>query len=163
VAGLDVDVVRVGCTVAAQVATVLRPDAYIETEIGSTLDITRAALASLGFRPLFAGDSYDMQLALTSEGEPFDLTGAKIWFTVKAAYTDADSAAALQLVSTDTTPGVEVVGVGTGQVLLHLWADDTDSMAGSWKYDIKVKRGSLHIRAAVGIIELQPVVTRSLR
>lgn len=101
-------------------------------------DITLNGLKRDGYRPLHAGDDYRYGMTLyDADGNPIDLTGAEIWFTVKRAQADSDADAKLQLTS---EAGIEIdVDPTTGKFALCFTAEDTADLFGIWWYDLQVK------------------------
>lgn len=79
------------------------------------------------------GDTYPIDLTIeTALGEPVDLTGCTVFFTVKRNIQDADSKAMISKnVTSHNSPT-------TGQTSISLSASDVDYV-GEFYYDIKVK------------------------
>jgi hypothetical protein len=124
-------------------------------------DITADYLIKSGFRPIHSGDDYDHSFTVERAGTPLDLTGAKIWFTVKESFNESD-AEALLAYSSDDTSQIEITNVLNGEFIVHLKAADTEVMAGTWSYDIQVKLGTGKIiTIARGVIEFLPHVTQT--
>ena len=113
-----------------------------------------------GFRPIHAGDDYEHAFTAEQAGSAMDISGAKIWLTVKRNQADADSAALLQY----STAGVNIQitdGVN-GQFTVFFGSADTADLAGTWWYDIKVRFVSGKIlRLAYGRIEFLPNITQA--
>lgn len=124
-------------------------------------DITFKRLHKDNFRPIHAGDDYDHDFVIFRAGSSLDLTGAKVWFTVKEKTTDSDSQAKLAYDSTDTTE-IEITDATAGKFTIHLKSDDTADLEGVWLYDIKTKLSTDKIiRIARGVIEFLPNITRA--
>lgn len=79
------------------------------------------------------GDTKIYTLTYTdSDGEPLDLTGYTVWFTVKENVDDTDASAKIQkeiTSHTDPTNGITTVTLDPA---------DTDDLAGSYHYDIQL-------------------------
>lgn len=124
-------------------------------------DITSRTLIASGARPIHAGDHYDYRFALTEEGSPLSLEGAKIWFTVKESDTDSDADAKLQLTS-DEVEEIEVPTPITGVFYLHLAPVMTEDLTGTWLYDLQIRRTSgAVVTVAYGAFEFLPNVTKT--
>jgi hypothetical protein len=125
-------------------------------------DITAEYLIRSSFRPIHAGDDYDHSFMVERPpGTPLELTGAKIWFTVKQEVSQSDEEALLQY-TTDDNSQIEIIDAPGGAFVIHLKSDDTGEMAGSWIYDIQVKLGTGKvITIARGVIEFLPQVTQN--
>jgi hypothetical protein len=127
-------------------------------------DITEKTLSQGSYRVLHAGDDYDYQFTVKRVGVAINLTGAKIWFTIKARDTEDDNNAKLQLTS-DTVAEIEVTDAPNGVFLVKFRAEgakSTANLAGEWIYDMQVKTSDPEIiTLARGIIEFLPNLTRS--
>ena len=125
-------------------------------------DITVDFLTKSNFRPIHAGDDYDHDFIVFRAGSSLDITGSKLWFTVKERSTDTDSQAKLAYTSTDVTE-MEITDPTGGKFTLHLKAADTTNLEGTWLYDIQVKLSTDKlITIARGVIEFLPNITRAL-
>lgn len=125
-------------------------------------DITADYLIKSNFRPIHAGDDYDHSFTVERAGAPLDLSGAKIWFTIKEEESDTDAEALLQYDS-DTVSDIEITDAVNGKFIIHLQSADTLQLNGVWLYDIKTKLATgkiLHI--ARGTIELLATITRAV-
>lgn len=81
------------------------------------------------------GDSHTLHLAFKINGQPMDLTGATVFFTVKQDLNDPDSMAQIaKTVNSFDDPE-------TGIVDIELTEDDT-AVAGEYYYDIQLKQSS---------------------
>jgi hypothetical protein len=103
------------------------------------------------------GDTGRLDVAVTDEdGEPFDLTGATLFLTVKNALTDADSAAVIRKEVTahdDATAGESHFDIATGD----------NATAGTRYYDVQVKTATNDIFTLFGGVwrVLADVTTRT--
>jgi hypothetical protein len=128
-------------------------------------DITAENLARQSYRVLHAGDDYDYQFTVTREGTPLDLTGAKLWFTVKGSRVESDAQSMLQLTELD---GISVTSPAAGVFLVQFRGEGTKStadLAGKWDYDLTAKLSGAApnlITLARGVIEFLPNITRSV-
>jgi hypothetical protein len=131
-------------------------------------DIVASDLIEKGYRPIHAGDDYEHRFTVTRSSSALDLTGAKIWFTVKENSVESDAEAKLQLTSDDTTE-IEITDVEGGIFLVKFKGSggsqkDTSDLEGKWIYDIQVKLGAPDltvITIAYGQIEFLQNLTRS--
>lgn len=127
-------------------------------------DITADNLRGDGARVLHAGDSYTHTFTLKRGGVAVDLTGAKIWFTVKDSNRAEDAAARLQLDSTDASQ-IEITDAEAGVIevkLVGTGAKSTELLAGRKLYDLQVLLASGElITWAHGTIEFLPGITRA--
>lgn len=135
--------------------------------MSATYDITAKNLERAGYRAIHAGDDYDHQFTVTRAGTPLDLTGAKLWFTIKEDSSLPDDAAKLQYDSALPAPGpnVEITNPADGEFTIHLRDTDTAGLEGLWPYDIKARLGAAGapiIRLARGKIEFLPNLTRTI-
>ena len=124
------------------------------------IPLTVDALRQAGKRVLVAGDNYDLVFVLKRSGTAVNLTGAKIWFTVKRSVAQTDSAADLQL-DTDTPADISITDAANGQVTVYLKPSNTESLEGSWLYDLQVLLSGKVTTYAQGKIEFLPNVTRT--
>jgi len=131
-------------------------------------DITAESLASQNFRPLHAGDDYFYRFTLVDDvGDPIDLTGAKVWFTIKESSTQADAVAKLQL-SSASIDEIEIAVPVDGLFYVKFKGTGTKPTAdleGAWEYDLQVKAvisGVTKIITVIwGTIEFLPNITRA--
>jgi hypothetical protein len=122
------------------------------------LDITTSYLLHANYRPVIAGDDYTINFTAYQDSVAIDLTGAKIWFTIKKSSAILDPGS-LQY-STDDTDQIEVTSPTEGKFSIYLGAADTAPLAGTWEYDIKVKLNTTEIkRLAIGKIEFMESIT----
>lgn len=126
-------------------------------------DITADALEQAGFRAIHAGDDYDHDFTATRDGNALDLSGGKVWFTVKEDSKLADNQAKLQVDSDGAD--LTITDAGAGEFTVHLRDTATSGLEGLWPYDIKARlgaAGSPVIRLARGKIEFLPNLTRAI-
>ena len=69
------------------------------------------------------------------DGNPIDLTGATVYFTVKSAY-DTDNTDSTALIQKNITSHTNPTA---GQTVLNLSETDTDVAAGKYLFDFKLK------------------------
>jgi hypothetical protein len=123
-------------------------------------DITSDFLTRSNFRSIHAGDDYDHKFTAVFAGVE-DLTGAKIWFTIKAEPTDSDAEAKLAYTS-DTIAQIEIVDPPNSKFVIHLKGSDTALLAGVLSYDIQAKLSSGKIvTLARGVIEFLNNLTQA--
>jgi hypothetical protein len=129
-------------------------------------DITEENLRLNSFRVLHAGDDYDYRFVISEGSSVMDLTGAKVWFTMKESTLESDAAAKLQLTSDDTDE-VEIVAPATDGVIIIKFkssgAKSTENLEGIWDYDVQILTASNRVMTvAAGKIEFLPNLTRSI-
>jgi hypothetical protein len=128
-------------------------------------DILADDLARQGFRVLHAGDDYDYTFTVTRDGSPLDLTGAKLWLSVKGSRVESDAEAKLQLTEAD---GISITNAAGGVFVVQFrgeGAKTTANLAGKWPYDMQAKLSGAApnlITLARGTIEFLPNITRSV-
>lgn len=88
---------------------------------------------------IWRGDTWEEDWVLTQEdGNPFDLTGVKLFFTVKTDPTIADVSANLRLTSTPSS-GITITDAANGEVSLSITQSQTAALTPqSYYYDIQV-------------------------
>lgn len=101
-------------------------------------------------------DSYSFPITLEqSNGEPLDITGYTIFFTVKAMASAEDSTAIIQKNITEHTDPTE------GESLITLTSTDTDQTAGEYWYDVQIKSPSGNITSCeAGKFEILQDITK---
>lgn len=129
-------------------------------------DITAEALSGAGFRPLHAGDDYEYTFTVTQDGLPVNLTGAKLWLTVKTDPAASDEDAKLQLTSASINE-IEIVNATQGRFVVKFasgGSKPTGNLAGTWLYDLQVKLAgpSRIVTLARGAIEFLENITRAV-
>lgn len=129
-----------------------------------TYDITQQELKNANKRPLHAGDDYEHLFTVTGKGS---LVGAKIWLTVKENATDDDTAAKLQLDSSDADQ-IEITDGAAGEFMVKFRSAEngvsghtTDLIAGTWVYDIQIKTAAGITTSIDGVIEFAPNITKA--
>lgn len=124
------------------------------------VDITADYLTHARFRVLHAGDDYDFTFRALQEGVAIDLSGAKIWLTIKKKSSDKDPG--LLQYSTEEITQIEITDEDEGYFVVHFGAADTANLEGVWLYDIKARLGSGKLmRFARGSIEFLANLTRA--
>lgn len=78
------------------------------------------------------GDTHTLHLAITSAGQPFDLTDCIVSFTAKTDLSQTDAQA--QIAKTIDT----YVAPESGELDIELTSDDTDT-AGDYYYDVQIR------------------------
>ena len=90
---------------------------------------------TINLKPLYRGDDYPIPLAFTKNGEPEDITGWKIYFTVKHLDSDTDDDAVIKYDITDHSDPTN------GKSLIFLTNGETgDILPGKYVYDIQYKK-----------------------
>lgn len=129
-------------------------------------DIVSERLRANSYRPLHAGDDYDHKFTATRGGVALDLTGAKIWLTIKENSVELDSEAKLQLTS-DSSDEIEITNAVNGEFTVKFrgtGSKSTEDLEGEWLYDLQVKLGApaeTLITLVYGKIEFLINLTRS--
>lgn len=93
----------------------------------------------MSIKDFYRGNSELYELTITdSAGNPIDLTGCTIWFTMKVDPNDSDSDAAIQKIVTEHSDPTH------GKTKVNLTAVDTRNLAPnkSYFYDFKYKNAS---------------------
>lgn len=81
------------------------------------------------------GDDFAFEVSLSSEGQPIDLTGHTIYFTVKKNITnDLNDELALIKVTVDTFNNPE-----SGKQIIEVSRNLTNIAPGNYEYDIQIK------------------------
>lgn len=91
------------------------------------------------------GDDYENTVAVTdADGNPVDLTGAKLWFTIKKKPDDDDANAVVQYDSEGDPNNIWVEGAATNGIIGFLISasDSKDIAPRSYYYDFQVKLSS---------------------
>lgn len=127
-------------------------------------DITAQNLLRRKARGLHAGDSYTHSFTASRGGIALDLTGAKIWFTVKQHTQETDAEAKLQLTSDDAAE-IEITSALEGIFAVKFvgeGAKTTADLEGEWIYDIQIRLSTNEIiTLTYGKIEFLPNITRT--
>ena len=109
------------------------------------------------------GDSVVLSGSLTLGGDPYDLSGASLWFTAKTKHTDADEDAIFQKTVGD---GITVVSAAQGLISVAIDPDDTSSLSAVktqlvWDLQVVDSEGNVYT-AASGYLIVNPDVTESI-
>lgn len=107
---------------------------------------------------IIRGDDINITLAFTdTDGDPVDLTGSTLFFTVKEKLSDVDDDAVIEK---DVTSHTNPTG---GVTVLALTSTDTDINAGSYYWDIQIKNEAGKIASSQkGLLKvLQDVTLRT--
>jgi hypothetical protein len=126
------------------------------------LDLTASYLRSQNFRPLHAGDHYDMEFTAKQAGIALNLK--RVWLTIKRTEDDPDSAALLRFLRFDSEDAseIEITDAGAGQFTAKFTPSRTSAIPGLWPYDIQVETTDDEIiTMARGHIELLGHSTRA--
>lgn len=105
---------------------------------------------------------------LGANGAPLDLTGAKVWWTMKRSFSDLDASAIAQVTTVSSTPpggGITVTNAAEGRIAIKCPAEATSELTAAtheFVYDIQVKDAVGDIATAeTGEIKIEPDVTRA--
>ena len=108
---------------------------------------------------LIRGDTWSFPLTFTSDGQPVDITGATVSFTLKKNYNDPDSSA---LISIDNTSHIDPAN---GQTIIEVSASSTANLEApkSYFFDFQIKFADGSVKTIQsGIIEVLPDITRRI-
>ena len=113
----------------------------------------------------YQGNSVDINLSVfrADNGAAFDITGSKIWFTIKSAYTDPDSSALLQV--TSDTSAISFVNPTMGTAVISLTPASTQSLPTgvALRYDVQIKTAANKVYTiTVDNVTVMPKVTDAL-
>jgi hypothetical protein len=105
---------------------------------------------------VYRGDDKDIVLTITDGGTPLNITGYKVYMTVKTSTEDTDANAKIaKTVTSHTTPA-------SGITTVSLTNTDTDISPGSYYYDVQYKDTNNKIKTIIfGDFVVLPDVTRS--
>lgn len=82
----------------------------------------------------YRGDQRTIRVTITVEGVPIDITGDKLFVTLKGSRDDLDVDAALQVIAVQPADANSVAGIG----FVTLTKDDTDGITpGRYWYDVQ--------------------------
>lgn len=98
---------------------------------------------------LTPGDDFVYTATVVDEdGDPYDLSGATLWWTAKARLSDADddAVAALYWVSGGSASGITVATPATGEAAIRLTPDETDD------FTQRAHHWDLQLSDAVGVV-----------
>jgi hypothetical protein len=115
---------------------------------------------------MIRGDDNTYRITVKDEDEEkVDLTGSKIWFTVKKKYTDDDDDAEISL-TTDVATELLILDqvANKGQVMVYVKNVHTQDLSkGYHVYDMQVKTSGAAIKTVLkGPLEVKRDVTRSI-
>lgn len=120
----------------------------------------------MGAFTLIRGDTLLLDVQVKKNGVPVDITGWKVWFTVKRNFPDADNNAVYQANSTDGSGDVTITSSTQGKVTVRMPALKTFAFPdGMTKliYDVQTKDASgVTATVDVGTVTVSPDVTRAL-
>lgn len=110
---------------------------------------------------MYRGDTKVFDVTVAVSGTPVNLTGAVLWFTVKAG----DAADALALFQKSTGDGIAHANQGTDPGEAAITVDPIDTSAarpGSYLYDLQLVQGSAVTTLEKGVFTLLADVTLSV-
>ena len=113
-------------------------------------------------RTMYRGDSLRLNMAITRDLLPVDLTGATIRMTAKHAWTDDDSAAVFQ-VSTPSS-GIVITNVALGLAEVNVPAAETlaFTVMTTLVYDIQLTESvGIVTTLEAGLLTVYPDITRT--
>lgn len=125
---------------------------------------TLAPLSANGNLATTRGDSTIFYVTCTEDGAAVDLTGCKLWFTVKRNLSDLDVDAIIRR-TTDTAMGIVVATPQTGIAVITLDPVQTVTLlrAETLFWDIQVRTfAGLINTAASGLMDVALDVTRGM-
>lgn len=149
---------RVGSTWAAWPTVVV-----IAVRVGRRGSLSDA----MGTYAMKRGDTFKLPdiYAKTSTGVTINLTGAKVWFTVKRAHAQFDTAAVHRADTTDGSGHVTIADAASGRITAKMPAIATVGFADGKQglvYDVQVKDSAGDIFTVdEGTITVTPDVTRA--
>lgn len=111
---------------------------------------------------MLRGDTFSWTTIVQRDGQAVDLTGAKIWFTGKLLYTDADNAAVFQKTELSGVTIDPDQVANRGKITVTLQPADTAALPGKLTtvyYDVQVLLGGRIETADLGTIVVSPDVT----
>ena len=100
---------------------------------------------------IYRGDEPTYILTIKNYGANVNLTGYKIWFTVKESYSDADDDAVIQMSSADVSE-IEILDQTSykGQVKIYLSKTETALLSqGTYVFDVQMKTSAGKILTVV--------------
>lgn len=110
------------------------------------------------------GDDWEYEATILDEqGDPFDLTGATAWFTLKRdrEQDDADAPVTLYWVSAGASDGIAVADESTGVATISMTAAQTDDLTlPTYLWDIQVRSAGKTTTVASGTMSVEADVTR---
>lgn len=105
---------------------------------------------------IYQGDDVSFEVNITENKVPVDITGWKLYFTVKKHYSDTDDDAIFQKDVTDHTSPLQ------GQTHITLTNEETsDAALGNYYFDVQVRDENNKFQTIInGRFRVQPQVTR---
>lgn len=113
---------------------------------------------------IIRGDGRKYEIIVTDDdGDVVNISGAKIWFTVKKGYEDTDANAIFQLDS-DTVTEIEITDAVAGKAVIYIKASDTSGLAiRSYFFDIQIVETGREPRTLIiGMLIVRVDVTLSI-
>lgn len=112
---------------------------------------------------IFRGDTVVIQMTITEDDIPMNLTGYSVWFTMKKVITDAD--AATGAIQKTVGSGIVLLDTVNGLIEITIAPGDTAPNDGVQKYeaDVQIKHtasGKIET-VARGTITFEPDITRA--
>lgn len=110
------------------------------------------------------GETYVFDVHAVRDEVPVDLTGAKVWFTMKKNRRDVDASALVQHDSSDSSQQVRIINAVSGVIRVKLVPTDTVNLAPSYyPYDVQVKEADGTVtKLERGFVELSRTSTKTL-
>lgn len=107
------------------------------------------------------GDDEQLNIVAAVDGEAVDIAGAELWFTIKRAKSDPDSAAYVMKESP-----IDIVidpdqETNPGQAVIHLAPDDTRYLVGEYYFGVQIRRGGVTTEITSGTINISPDLVRA--
>lgn len=109
------------------------------------------------------GDGRDYAIVVKDENKAIvDITGAKIWYTVKSSYDDLDANAEFQL-DTDTVTEIEITDAVAGEAIIYIKNIHTvNLLIRSYFFDVQIKEVGRELRTlTIGTLSIKADVTLS--
>lgn len=113
----------------------------------------------------FRGDTRTLTLTIrkADASGPYDLTGARLWFTAKYKLTDADAAAVIAL--TSTGGGIQITNAVGGIAKVNILPAHTSGIAGKrtpLEYDVQgIGADGTVFTPSRGVVTILPDVTKA--
>lgn len=110
------------------------------------------------------GDGRDYEIGVKDRDRAVvDITGAKIWFTLKESYDDLDVNAAVQL-TTDNAAEISITDATNGLAVIYIKNTHTSGLSiRSYFMDVQIKEVDRELRTIVyGTMAVIPDVTLSI-
>ena len=110
---------------------------------------------------MFRGDGRNYEITITDEDDVVvDITGAKIWFTLKSSYDEADADAEFQLSSADASE-IALTDPVNGIAEIYISNDNTKDLLGqTYYFDVQLVELGEQPRTVIrGSMKIKPDVT----